>query len=254
MSRSCVRCGKSLYARNKTDLCTPCKTKIGAAIRRIGLNQIKLATGCADCGYRAHPDALVFSHVRGEGRQSVALLLNCAWQRVLDEIAKCDVACANCHSIRNTLRLREEFRDHQHARGSAGYLARRVVVSQVKLAAGCTDCGYQAHAEALQFDHGDDEEKVAGIGRMTGSARNDLAAEMVKCAVRCANCHAIRTAKAAGWVRAGSCGWDGISEASRNWALGRAWEAGVTDERAVAAVVASALAGHTPDQVAAPSP
>jgi hypothetical protein len=239
-SKTCARCGAALYMHNKTDLCKTCKIRVAERIRRLGLNQIKLAAGCADCGFRSHPDALVFSHVRGESQKAVSLLYNCAWQRVLDEIAKCDVACANCHAIRNTRRLREKFSGHQHARGSTGYLVRRAAVSQVKLAAGCTDCGYRAHAEALQFDHVNGE-KVSGIGRMTGAAREDLADEMTKCVVRCANCHAIRTAEAAGWHRSAASGWEGVSDATRSWALGKAREVGVVDEWAIAAAVVSAL-------------
>jgi hypothetical protein len=239
-SGSCGRCGRALYLRNKMGLCKYCAARVGERIHRIGVNQIKLAAGCADCGFRAHPDALVFSHVRGENRQQVASLYNCAWTRVLAEIAKCDVTCANCHAIRWTRQQREKFRDHQHAKGSAGYLAQRAVVAQAKLDAGCADCGYRECAEALQFDHVNGE-KIAGIGRMTGSSREDLDRELAKCAVRCANCHAIRTAGLAGWGREAASDWQGISDATRGWALGKAREVGVTDERAVAAAVISAL-------------
>lgn len=242
-SKTCIRCGASLYAHNKTDLCRPCRPKVSAAIRRVRIDQIKMEAGCADCGYREHPDALVFSHVRGEDWRGVGLLYASAWPRVLEEITKCDVTCANCHSIRNARRLREKFRDHQHPRSSAGYLARRAAVAQVKLAAGCTNCGYAEQAEALQFDHVNGE-KTAGIGRMTGVAGETLAAELDKCVVRCANCHAIRTAELAGWKRLETASWDGISEAVRDWALSKAREIGLLDDELVAAAV---LRGIRPD-------
>jgi hypothetical protein len=237
-SRICAGCSRSLYARNKTDLCTPCKSRISERIRRVRLSQIKLATGCVDCGFREHPDALVFSHVRGENRRSVALLYSGVWSRVLEEIAKCDVICANCHAIRWAHQMRDRFQGHQNGRSSAGYRARRAAVARVKLAAGCADCGYQEHAEALQFDHVEGE-KVAGIGRMTGAASRDLTDEIAKCAVRCANCHAIRTAELAGWDRTATGDWQGVSDSIRAWALGRAREIGLADDLAVAAAVAN---------------
>lgn len=68
----------------------------------------------------------------------------------------------------------------------------REKVNQYKLDHGCADCGYRANAVALQFDHvrGRKEFDIAhAIG--VGWAR--LAAEIEKCDVVCANCHAIRT-------------------------------------------------------------
>jgi len=59
-----------------------------------------------------------------------------------------------------------------------------------KLQHGCIDCGYKAHAIALQFDH------VYGVKVKDVSQFNDwdLALEEVaKCVVRCSNCHAIKT-------------------------------------------------------------
>jgi hypothetical protein len=183
---------------------------------------------------------LVFSHVRGEDRHSVALMRSSAWQRVLDEIAKCDVTCANCHAIRWAAQMREKFRDHQHSKSSGMLLARRAAVAQVKLEAGCIDCGYAGCPEALQFDHVNGE-KVSGIGRMTGFAQETLTAELAKCVVRCANCHAIRTADLAGWDRFRTGSWTGIGDDTRQWALGKAQEVGVMDAGLVAAAVAGVL-------------
>lgn len=78
-----------------------------AAKRRLleWTNEVKLASGCVDCGYAGHPAALDFDHVRGEKRFSVATAVNEARSRksIEEEIAKCDVRCANCHRIRHAL-------------------------------------------------------------------------------------------------------------------------------------------------------
>ena len=53
---------------------------------------------CLDCG-ETDPMVLTFDHVRGIKRTEVSRLVSdgCSWQAVLDEIAKCEVRCWNCH-------------------------------------------------------------------------------------------------------------------------------------------------------------
>lgn len=64
----------------------------------------------------------------------------------------------------------------------------------IKLASGCVDCGYAAHAAALQFDHIYDNKKA----NVSDLVRSDyswvtIQKEIIKCEIVCANCHAIRT-------------------------------------------------------------
>lgn len=68
------------------------------------------------------------------------------------------------------------------------------IVRDYKLKYGCTDCGYNTHPEALEFDHIKGEKKSFNIGSKIGSYSIDLIMkEISKCEVVCANCHAIRT-------------------------------------------------------------
>jgi|SRR5882757_4746928 len=55
---------------------------------------------CVDCG-NSDPRVLEFDH-RDELTKShnVTELWNYSWSRIMDEISKCDVRCANCHRIR----------------------------------------------------------------------------------------------------------------------------------------------------------
>lgn len=58
---------------------------------------------CVDCG-ETDPGVLEFDHL-GEKKFSIAQgMRNRNWQTVLDEMAKCDVVCANCHRRRTALR------------------------------------------------------------------------------------------------------------------------------------------------------
>lgn len=64
-----------------------------------------------------------------------------------------------------------------------------------KLEHGCIDCGFKAHAAALQLDH--EGPKAVEIAEARSSIKR-LQAEIAsgQCVVRCANCHSIRT-----WAR-----------------------------------------------------
>lgn len=68
-------------------------------------------------------------------------------------------------------------------------------VDVIKLESGCVDCGYDKHPRALQFDHVRGE-KIENVSRLVLQACswNRIEAEIAKCEVVCANCHAIRTA------------------------------------------------------------
>lgn len=61
-----------------------------------------------------------------------------------------------------------------------------------KLLRGCVDCGYDENSDALQFDHVLGKRyNMADLTMHVGTAT--FAAEVAKCEVRCANCHAIKT-------------------------------------------------------------
>lgn len=78
------------------------RTVLLRAKRRKWIDDFKLKQGCADCGYNAHPKALDFDHVRGEKLGDIGRLAHTAiaWGRLMAEIAKREVVCANCHRIR----------------------------------------------------------------------------------------------------------------------------------------------------------
>jgi hypothetical protein len=69
------------------------------------LNEYKTSQGCTDCGYNAHPAALHFDHVRGKKKLNVCNAKSIAQAK--REIKKCEVRCANCHSIRTYQRLQD---------------------------------------------------------------------------------------------------------------------------------------------------
>jgi hypothetical protein len=72
------------------------------------LAEIKLARGCADCGYNKHPAALDFDHLPGHVKRVNLSQMN-GWYgkaAIEAELAKCEVVCSNCHRIRTYERKR----------------------------------------------------------------------------------------------------------------------------------------------------
>jgi len=68
--------------------------------RRTKARLVELFGGhCIRCGYAEHLAALVFHH-RDPRSKSFAISVDGvprAWHRLVDEAAKCDLLCANCH-------------------------------------------------------------------------------------------------------------------------------------------------------------
>jgi hypothetical protein len=58
---------------------------------------------CVDCG-ESDPVVLEFDHLSDKSFAIGAKLVQFAWQRILDEIEKCEVVCANCHRRRTARR------------------------------------------------------------------------------------------------------------------------------------------------------
>lgn len=58
---------------------------------------------CSRCGFD-DPRALEFHHRNPEEKiASVASMLASGWERLMREVAKCDIICANCHAIEHAL-------------------------------------------------------------------------------------------------------------------------------------------------------
>ena len=60
---------------------------------------------CVDCG-ETDPVVLEFDHLRDKRFDIGPKLTTYAWDDILEEIAKCDVVCANCHRRRTAHRRR----------------------------------------------------------------------------------------------------------------------------------------------------
>lgn len=102
--RSCDNAAnKEWYAENRD----AAKKRIYARKREVRaeniskLSKLKTDAGCIDCGYSGHAEALDFDHISGEKKDAVSRLASqgYSWEVLEEEIAKCEIRCANCHRL-----------------------------------------------------------------------------------------------------------------------------------------------------------
>jgi len=147
------------------------------------IEEMKKGKPCLDCG-KAYPSYIMeYDHVRGEKRFNIGGMAHHKRDRVLDEIAKCELVCCACHRTRSHKRRQEAQTER--------LVAFRTWVNLLKENP-CKDCGAVLPAEAMDFDHVRGEKKK-GISNMWTWPRSKVLAELGKCDLVCANCHRERT-------------------------------------------------------------
>lgn len=103
MSADTCKRGHAGAKRNRSNgSCQACVRERGKRIIReylARLAEIKLAHGCLRCGYREHPAALSFHHRDPATKKFTIGKGYHAAEKLLAEIAKCDVLCENCHRV-----------------------------------------------------------------------------------------------------------------------------------------------------------
>ena len=162
----------------------------------------ELRTGpCMDCGQTFQPHQMDFDHREGtikrfrltDGGASLRPTPD-----LLEEAAKCDVVCANCHRIRT--QRRHAARPLQTPGSSHGLEGRRRRWREQARSLDrlrdtpCADCGGRFPPCAMDFDHRDPDTKRWAVTRMIGRAGTSrILDEVAKCDIVCANCHRLRT-------------------------------------------------------------
>lgn len=66
--------------------------------RKEFIEQYKIEQGCCKCGYNNHPAALDFSHKNPSEKDfNISMGRFYSIKKLMEEIQKCDILCANCH-------------------------------------------------------------------------------------------------------------------------------------------------------------
>ena len=156
---------------------------------------------CMDCGDSFAPHQMDFDH-RDPGLKCFRLTSGAAMLRsraaLLEEAAKCDVVCANCHRVRTR---RQQIGQRSPSSNASPTLARKRQAwrAQARLLDAlrdrpCMDCGRWFPPCAMDFDHRNPVTKRYTVTRMVGRAGTArLLEEAAKCDIVCANCHRLRT-------------------------------------------------------------
>ncbi len=188
-----------------------------ARVRRRALKDIEVLhqlkqLPCADSGERFASEAMDLDHRNPESKEFDVLKRagSVSRTRLLAEVAKCDVVCANCHRLRTYAafkdglirfpgfrpsatpaktawlqRKREKFRSRREEQMK--FLER---VRELP----CADCGRRFLPVVMEFDHRDPSAKRYAMNTVAGRLRfSRLLEEMAKCDILCTNCHRIRT-------------------------------------------------------------
>lgn len=151
------------------------------------IRDLKEGAPCTDCGQRYSYFVMDFDH-----RDPATKLLDVslmvkrmfAWDKVLAEVAKCDLVCVCCHRLR-TYQGDDNYRSRR-------WIETKALIDQLK-SAPCMDCGGQFKACQMDFDH--KGEKVDSVARLhsNGASLEAIKTEIAKCDLVCANCHRVRT-------------------------------------------------------------
>lgn len=160
---------------------------------------------CKDCGGTYLPHQMDFDH-RDPATKSFGLTWSRAMlaprDRLLAEIAKCDIVCANCHALR-TYALQAARKAWRRANGTLVNTKRRITQRQKELKRRdfilalrdrpCGECGLRFPPFIMQFDHRDPTTKKFGLNATWMSSEARILKEAAKCDIVCPNCHRDRT-------------------------------------------------------------
>jgi hypothetical protein len=189
------------------------------------LNQLKISTGCIDCGYNLNPEALDWDHKPelGKKRANVAKIRRSNGKLATAlEIAKCELRCSNCHRVRThgidqgdnaskrrppkfTTNLLNEYTANVQAKikDTTHKIPGRVreyifdYIALIKESKPCMDCKKKFPYYVMDLDH------VRGVKRLnlselykrvTVTTLHLIQEEIAKCELVCSNCHRTRTA------------------------------------------------------------
>lgn len=160
---------------------------------------------CTDCGGTFEPYQMDFDHrepVEKSFNVTAGRAMLMSRERLMEEIAKCDIVCANCHALRTyayqsaravTRRALGLVRTTRRAKSQ--FLRSRVRRDLLLNLSDkpCCDCRAKLPPYVMQFDHRDPASKRFNVAQSWCRSELSILEEAAKCDVVCPNCHRERT-------------------------------------------------------------
>lgn len=144
-------------------------------------NLVRLKGGkCTKCGYKNNIKALDFHHIDGKKEKTISQLSSSKMSKILKELDKCILLCANCHRKEHSF-CKMERDDYQI----------KAKLFLYKLAGNkCSNCP-ESDPNALEFHHINSKDKEFSLSKGIASrwSFDILAKEANKCTLICVNCH-----------------------------------------------------------------
>jgi len=143
--------------------------------------QYLMTHSCSLCGYDDWR-ALEFHHLKGKYKTVAYLVRSAHIDKMIEEIAKCQILCRNCHMNLHY--------SHRHSTRS-GVLRNRKYDLRYKQSHPCS-CG-ESNPAVLVYHHRDPSTKVACVSQLINKGKHldEIKSEIEKCDVVCHNCHVI---------------------------------------------------------------
>lgn len=167
----------------KEKMADSAKTRYDSTIEYV--RNVKLESGCCECGYNDCASSLLFHHVRGEKSFEVSSCYTRSLDSIKEEIAKCDIMCQNCHlKLHFDEDWEQKFKDSYHLKR----IERRKFCNKLKEDTGCKECDCKDY-RSLQFHHLDPNGKYKEVSMLYKRSGNVMYEEIAKCVIICGNCH-----------------------------------------------------------------
>lgn len=200
----------SYYARNRAQEIERVRVRQAATLEF--LRELRRVP-CADCGGTFEPYQMDFDH-RDPATKSFDITTGRAMLmsrgRLLDEVAKCEIVCANCHAIRSARQAAQRGESKRASRPETvrSASARRHALKRRDFVLAlrdhpCADCHGQFPAVVMEFDHRDPAQKRFNVAHSWCRSVQSISNEAAKCDVVCRNCHRRRTVERVTARRAG---------------------------------------------------
>lgn len=152
--------------------------------------ELKATLKCSRCP-ETHPACMDFHHTDPAKKDfSIGRFGRYRTQeKLMEEIKKCVVLCANCHRAEHT-RQRKERIDSQQDSSVKRYQERQKQwFLNLKKQYSCAECG-ETRSECIDFHHQNARNKMVTIGqRYHCQSQKKTLRELKKCIALCSNCH-----------------------------------------------------------------